>query len=154
MSELDIELKFAIHKICEEKVDEMISQAQWRMDQVQEAANEEVKSSMGDKFETTRAMMQREKEQAAQQLEECLKLKEALSKAHVNSIMDSIASGAVIVTNFGNFYLAAAVGKFTFENVVWYGVSTVSPIGQKLLGLKLGDSFELNGRTFKIEGLI
>ena len=41
----------------------------------QQAANEEGKSSAGDKYETGRAMMQIERDKAAQQLDEALKLK-------------------------------------------------------------------------------
>lgn len=151
MTMIEIELKLALHKICEDLVDERIARAQWRMEQVQEAANQESKSSMGDKYETTRAMMQSEKEQAALQMEESLKLKETLSRAHVNSLMDNIAAGAAIRTNHGSFYLSAAVGKFEHEGETWYGISGVSPIGQKLMGLAEGDSFELNNRKFVIE---
>lgn len=153
MAAITIELKMALHKKCNELVDEMISRGQWRIEQVQEAANEESKSSMGDKYETTRSMMQREKEQAEAQLEENLKLKEALYRIHVNSLMDTVAPGSAVRTNMGNFYLAAAVGKFKVEGEDWFGISAVSPLGQKLKGLEAGDSFELNNRKFVVKEL-
>ena len=153
MAAITIELKMALHEKCNQLVDEMIARGQWRIDQVQEAANEESKSSMGDKYETTRSMMQREKEQAEAQLDENLKLKEALYRIHVNALMDTVAPGAAVRTNMGNFFLAAAVGKFTVEGENWFGISAISPLGQKLKGLGKGDTFELNKRKFVIQEL-
>ena len=153
MSELTPNLKAALHGKCSELIEDMIQRAKWRMEQAQQAANEESKSSMGDKYETTRAMMQREVDQAREQLKEMLKLKDTLSHVHVNALLDKVALGALIRTNLGNFYLAVAVGKFTYEKETWFGISIVSPIGQKLKGLEKGDSFELNGNKVTIKDL-
>ena len=51
----------------------------------QEAANEEGKSSVGDKYETGRAMMQIERDKAAQQLDEALKLKNIIDQISIET---------------------------------------------------------------------
>jgi hypothetical protein len=71
-------VKSKLLAMCIEYVEQRISSATTAMQNAQEAANEEGKSSAGDKYETGRAMMQIERDQAAAQLDESLKLKRTL----------------------------------------------------------------------------
>ena len=68
------------------------------MRNAQEAANEESKSSAGDKYETGRAMMQIERDNAAAQLDEALKLKKTLSLISASENHHVISLGSIVIT--------------------------------------------------------
>ena len=68
-------LKEKLLTLCTQYVEEKINICTEAMRNAQDAANEEDKSSAGDKYETGRAMMQIERDNAAVQLDEALKLK-------------------------------------------------------------------------------
>ena len=59
---------------CHEVIDQKLLLAKQTMEMAQESANEENKSSVGDKYETGRAMAQQERDKAAVQLTELQKL--------------------------------------------------------------------------------
>ena len=68
------------------------------MNDAQRSANEEGKSSAGDKYETGRAMMQIERDKAANQLEEALKLKRILDQIQPEVQHERILIGSVVIT--------------------------------------------------------
>ena len=63
-------LKHELILRCHQYADSRIATARQAMSEAQTAANEESKSSIGDKYETGRSMMQIEGEKAAHQLAE------------------------------------------------------------------------------------
>ena len=89
-------LKKLLHEKCEEYIAKRIATAQNAMDEAQRAANEETKSSAGDKFETGRAMMHLEKQKNAFQLGEALKVQQQLSKVNPNKSYPYLAQMAML----------------------------------------------------------
>ena len=73
-------LKTEVYQVCLNLVNRKITQAISLMDEAQQAANSDTKSSAGDKHETSRAMAMLEKDKAANQLAEANKLKQLLSQ--------------------------------------------------------------------------
>ena len=120
------------------------------MNNAQAAANEEGKSSAGDKYETGRAMMQIERDKAAQQLEEALKLKKVLDGLDALIISKAVRLGSVVKTTNYNFYLSISAGKFLIGKEEYIAVSPISPIGKLLLNLKEGDQFVFNKKQEKV----
>ncbi len=115
-----------------------------------EAANNETKSSAGDKYETTRAMMHAELEKLSGQLDELQKVKEALYQAELAPVGPTIGVGNLVVTNAGLYFLAAGLGKVTVENEVVFVISTASPIGQLLFNKSVGNEIVFNNAAQKI----
>ncbi|MDW7693472.1 3-oxoacyl-ACP synthase [Flammeovirgaceae bacterium SG7u.111] len=148
--ELTIELKKQAHAACLEMVNERVDTAKSAMDAAQAAANEDTKSSAGDKYETGRAMMMLEKEKNAAQLEEAAKLKKVLIQLNPEKICTQISPGSLFQTTTGFFYLAVGLGKIETESLSFFAISPASPIAQQLRGLKVGESTSFNGNTFKI----
>ena len=72
------EIKRKLYQHCINFVDKRIAAAKETIAMAQESANEDTKSSAGDKYETGRAMAQLEIEKTAGQLEEALKDKKLL----------------------------------------------------------------------------
>ncbi|MGZ3925882.1 MAG: 3-oxoacyl-ACP synthase [Mucilaginibacter sp.] len=131
-----------------------IDTARQAIEATQQAANEETKSSAGDKYETGRAMMQQESDRNKAQLTEANKLMIALNHVPLNSISKTAETGSLIVTDNGRFYMAISAGTLVVNNESYFAVSPASPIGLKLKGQKAGDEFELNGKYYRIEAII
>ncbi|MFM9838818.1 MAG: 3-oxoacyl-ACP synthase [Cyclobacteriaceae bacterium] len=139
---------------CNDYVNKRIANSKQAMDDAQAAANEESKSSAGDKYETGRAMAQIERDNAAQQLEEALKLKNILSGLDSSIVNDSVRLGSVVETTGSNFYIAISTGKFLIEGKEYLIVSPNSPIGKLLLNLKVGDIFRFNSKEEVVKHVI
>lgn len=68
-----------------------------------EARDNDSKSSVGDKYETNRAMMQIELEKNNRQLAQYLKQKKELSDIDINKTFDKVEFGSLVLTNQGNY---------------------------------------------------
>lgn len=136
--------------LCNAFADARITSAQETMQQAQEAANAEGKSSAGDKYETGRAMAHLEKEKASAQLAAGNKLKEVLIKINPNQPVPRAALGSVVITNNGNYYLAISAGKLMVEGKEYLAVSPASPIGARLMGCAAGNEVTFQGKSFLI----
>jgi transcription elongation GreA/GreB family factor len=146
-------LKQDLHKLCLLFVDQRIENAQQALKNAQDSANTEEKSSAGDKYETGRAMAQIERDKAAQQLNEALKLKSVLDKI-TPGLSQSIGLGSVIITNSGNFYLSISAGKMSVGGIDFIALSSVSPIGAMLFNKKVGEKIIFNKQSFEIKDIL
>jgi len=96
-------VKIKLYERCLAFVEQRIASSQKAIEHAQQAANEETKSSAGDKYETGRAMMQLEIEKQSVQLGEAMKLKQTLTQINPEKTTDSIQSGSLVYTDQGNF---------------------------------------------------
>ena len=145
-----IGLKQKLYHHCQDFLDKRIFNAREAIRIAQESANDETKSSAGDKYETGRAMMQLEIEKNATQLEEALKQKVILDSINVEHQPVKIQIGSLVFTDHRNFFLAISVGLVVIEDKSFAVVSAQSPIGSKLIGLKSGDTFSFGNKTYKV----
>jgi transcription elongation GreA/GreB family factor len=143
-------LKQQLHSRCLTYVDERIKAAQEAIQIAQQSANEETKSSAGDKYETGRAMAQLEIEKNGVQLAEALRLKQTLEQIMPDLETKTVRVGSLVITNQGNFYIAISAGQFSIDNEAYFVISPASPIGQKLIGLHVEQGFSFNKRDFKV----
>ncbi len=136
---------------CFEYVEQRIETSKQAMKYAQESANTEEKSSAGDKYETSRAMAQIERDKAAHQLEEALKLKSILIQINPEFKNSKVNLGSLVIAESIRFYMAISVGKITIDGRDYLIVAVASPIGQLLLNLKVGDQFTFNKQMHVIE---
>ena len=141
------ELYGAIDIIFAEKIDYF----QQLIDDLR-SQNNETKSSMGDKYETSREMMQQEITRIQNQLNEFLVQHEQFQKIG-SKPSETIINGSYVSTSIGNFVIACSLGEITFENQKIFVLSKQTPLGQLLLGKKIGDVIEMNGKSIKINGV-
>lgn len=123
------------------------------MEDANETSQNETKSSMGDKYETTRSMMQIELENLSKQYTDAEKLYKILLGVSVEKQFDKVAFGSIVATNEGVFFVAAAVGKISSDAGNFIAISPVSPIAQVLIGCTIGETVKFNGRNILIEGI-
>lgn len=144
-------MKVELYQLCVEFVENRIALFSGAINDAQEGANSQTKSSAGDKHETGRAMAQLETEKNAQQLMEAKKLRAVLSQIDPKKLTETIELGSLVETSNGWFYIAISAGKLVHEGTMVFAVSPTSPIGRELLGKKKGDQLKFNGRPIAIK---
>lgn len=146
-----LQIKQDVFSACKTYITNRIDSARKAMDEAQEAANEETKGSVGDKHETGRAMMQIERDKYARQLADALEQNQALSQININNKADLIRPGHLIGTDNGCFFIAIAAGKVLAGSMEVITLAPQSPLGRAMLGKKIKDLVEYNGRTYLIQ---
>ena len=147
-------LKSEIHQACLDLVSNKISHAVGLMNEAQESANSDTKSSAGDKHETSRAMAMLEKDKAASQLAQANKLKQLLSQINPNIVSKKVGLGSLVKTNNGWFYISVGIGKVTVSGKTAFCMSLASPLGQALRDKKNGDTIYFNQQNIRVEKLL
>lgn len=150
MTENPLHLKKRLHKLCQQQIALRINTAKEAMDAAQAAANNEGKSSAGDKYETGRAMMQLERDQHARLLAEGLKLRQVLDNLDPSLLHDQVRLGSLVKTSGGNFYVSISLGKLTLDVTDYIAISPITPLGKALLGLKEGSSTFLSNQKIQV----
>ena len=107
------------------------------------AANNETKSSMGDKYETSREMVQQEINNLQVQLNENLKALNSLKLINTNQ-HSVIGLGSLVETEKGFFYIAVSLGEIRFQEKKIFVISIESPLAKAMHGKSKGDEFILN----------
>lgn len=130
--------------------EQRIENARQAMSAAQEAANNESKSSAGDKYETGRAMAQIERDKAAQQLSEALALKNSVEIIALNPPSGNVLLGSLVKTDGPHFFIAISAGKVRVDDTDFFVVAPASPIGRALIGLQMGDPFTFNNKVINI----
>ncbi|EMR01922.1 hypothetical protein [Cesiribacter andamanensis] len=139
-------LKQTLHALCLQQVQQRIDTARLAMEHAQAAANQEGKSSAGDKYETGRAMMQLERDQHARSLAEAQKLRQALEAIVPTRQSKQVQPGSLVRTSGGNFYLAVSLGRLVVQGTDYMAISPITPMGALLMGKGAGDHFVFNQR--------
>lgn len=145
-----METKKALYNYCVDFVNQRIESIRQALSSARESADEETKSSSGDKYETGRAMMQIEMENQMIQLQEARKLEDALRLIRPEVRTERVQPGSLVITGQGNFYLTIGIGKISLDEKDYFILAPSSPLGQLLLDKKVSDEYTFNGRTFKI----
>ena len=147
-------IKQILFNHCLSYIDQRIGNAEYALNSARESANNDTKSSSGDKHETGRAMAQLEQEKASQMITEANLLKQILIKIKPNYISKNIALGSLVITNRGTYYIAISAGKIIVDQKEYNAISTNSPIGSKLIGSQQKSSFQLNDIIYQIEEIL
>lgn len=142
--------KQKVHQACLDLLEQKISIARQGMEEAQASANNETKSSAGDKYETGRAMSQRERDLHARQLAELVNMKKMLNTIDPSKKCESVELGALVETNTACFFISASIGAIKIQENQVMAISAVSPIAQAILGKKAGDDFEWMKNSGKV----
>lgn len=148
----DTSLKERLFLHCENLIAEKVQSLKVALSQITESANNETKSSAGDKHETARAMMQLEQEKLSRQINDALQVQAELSSLPKNT-STSVTKGSLIYTNRGQIFIAVAIGKIEFEENTVIIISDKSPLALKFMGLKQGASLDFNGVNYQITSI-
>jgi transcription elongation GreA/GreB family factor len=145
--------KIALHQACLNRLTQDLERLQKAIDSVQDDANQETKSSAGDKYETSRAMLQMEKDKYTLQYEQFQQLLLQLQALDPNKETTTAGPGSLIQCPDAWYYLAISLGKIQAGDQTAFVLSPESPLGEVLLKKKQGDKFDFRGKKMEILGL-
>jgi transcription elongation GreA/GreB family factor len=146
-------LKQRLFDHCVSYVTQRINNSNEAIRSAQESANEESKNSSGDKYETSRAMMQIDVEQNLTQLAQAKRLKSLLDKINLTAKSDVVQNGSLVVTDEAKYFIAISIGQVKIDGDNVFIISSESPIGSKMIGLRVNDNFSFGNRSQRITRL-
>ena len=116
-----------------------------------EDAKNDAKGSAGDKHETALSMMHIEQEKLNHKLKEVIDQKAILDKIDPTVVSNKIGLGSLVQANGIYLYVSLALTKINIDNIAVIALSPQSPLGNKLIGMEVGFSFEINTTQYLIE---
>lgn len=145
-----LELKRDIFRVCSEKVSQRIASLEAELHTLAESASSDTKSSMGDKYETAREMINLEKEKFSTQLADAQKMKATLDSLDIETVNQKAVLGSLIKSSTCLFFLSISLGKIVVNGKEVFVLSPASPIGQGLMGKQMNNSIEFAGKLERI----
>ena len=116
-------------------------------------AQNDAKSSAGDKHETALSMMHLEQEKLSAKLQEAIHFKEVLSKIDLSVNSQKVVLGSLVKANGLQLFISAALPKITIDGVAVLALSPQSPLGSQLVGKEIGAVVEVNASKFTVEDI-
>jgi hypothetical protein len=144
MEDEKISFKSRLKDFCVGLLEQRLDTVEKLVLTAQESANNEGKSSAGDKYETGRAMGHLQKEMYQQQAE---KIRHELLKAKSTEIKfqpGSIRKGTVIKTDRLSVFICVGLGKKTIDDLTVLFVSDEAPLYNQLSKKTAGEAFVID----------
>ena len=138
---------------CLQVVSDKFSGLQKALNELKESISNETKSTAGDKHETARAHLQIEQEHISRQLREVLDQKAILEQTDFSIESSAVIKGSLLKTSKGYLLISIAAGKLNVDGITVFALSPLSPLGTKLMGLKVGDAAKMNELNYTIEAI-
>ena len=134
-----------------DQVRQRIQAAREAMQQAQDAANSEEKSSAGDKYETGRAMGHLQKNMHARQLAAAIQELALLQAVPTEIHYLAGAPGAILEVEGMIFFISVGLGKQQVEGQTVLFLSPQAPLAKLLLGRHAGESILFNQKTIVLK---
>lgn len=115
-------------------------------------SNNDTKSSMGDKYETGREMLQQEIDNLQNQLNAFLLQKQSILSIKTDKC-SKVEKGSLVETEKGMFYISASVGEIHFEGKKIIAVSEESPLAMAMKGKVENERFAINNISQVIKNI-
>lgn len=135
---------------CVALLRERVDTARQAMEAAQESANNEEKSSAGDKYETGRAMSQIDRDRSAGQMDDAIQEMLKLQSLDAEKLFDHANNGALVQCGATLYFIAAGLGIISHEGHKVVVLSPMAPLSNALRGKGRGDKILFNGNTFEI----
>ena len=139
---------------CADYVEERVSRLQSSIKDLEHDLGNETKSSAGDKYETSREMMNTEINKLQNQLQSFKKLKEVLAVIENRKASTTVQLGSIVKTDAANYFISIPVGEIKVEEEKYYAIGLNSPIGKLLLGKEKGEQFIFQQKEFSIKKIL
>lgn len=151
---MNISTKEQLYKICEAYLQKRLDAIEDRLQDISDSMGAETKSSVGDKYETGRAMLHLEKDKQMRQLATLVESKKLLSAVNPSVQLSKVERGALVKTNQGSFFISISAGKLLLDGNTYFSISLASPIGKLLFQKSEGEGFEFRGNKYIIESVV
>lgn len=148
---MDKLIKQQLIDACEVYVEAKLQMVQSAIDDLEAALKLETKCSMGDKYETGRAMLHLEFEKLAGQHEQFKTLRKTVRMLPAGRTDKAVTFGSVLKTSQANYFIAIPAGELKVKDGKYYAVGANAPIAKVLTGKTAGDVVSFNGRDIQIQ---
>ena len=115
------------------------------------------KSSMGDKYETSRAMIHLEMEKISKRLQVLQTIRLTVNNEIQHSKIDkeepTIGLGSLVELNTGMVLILAPYGLLKTTNMDIMVISPKAPLATEMMGLKKGGEFRFNKRAYVVKNI-
>jgi transcription elongation GreA/GreB family factor len=143
--------KQKVYQKFKQVVTDKIDRLQKQLAELKESTVNETKSTVGDKYETTRALLQTEQDTVRKKIQEARD--QEVSYHQIDNTITSpvIRPGSLVKTSNGWFFISVALGKIIVDGKTVTAISPLSPLGQSLIGLTTNTAIEIKGIYYLIE---
>jgi transcription elongation GreA/GreB family factor len=151
MKSLDLPLlKVAFFDACLNALVAKGIEIKTEVEQLRVSIANDSKSSMGDKYETSREMMQQEINRLEQQI--ALNAQQIFTLKSINTDKKyiQVEKGSLVETAIGLFFISVSYGEIKANEHSCFMISEFAPLAKLLLKKKTGDTVELNKKLIKI----
>ena len=145
-----IKLKTELKAMAVDILEERIHQSNAAMASAQDAANNEDKSTVGDKHEVSRSMAMFDREIHAKQLEAAKKELALVLHTDVTQLHSTIIAGTYVEAENGKYFFLSGLGTIETSFGKVYFLSLNSPLGKTFTNKKTGDVIEFNKTSIRI----
>ena len=145
-----MDFKTEIIQYCRKSLSDKVSGLKEKLNELVLDAQNDSKSSAGDKHETARAMMQLEQEKILTQLGEAGRQLDNLSAINFSESPQTVLPGALIETDKGTILLAVAMGKVNVMGKDVMVISPQAPLAKAMMNARENDLLVFSATDYKI----
>lgn len=142
-------LNIKARNFCLKIIEERLQNYQQDLNNLKQSAGEETKSSMGDKYETGRSMVQQEMDKLQGRVAELNKLKKVLAGLKPSQ-SNKVVMGSFVNTGQLNLYISVSLGQLKMDDTHFIAISPATPLAQEIMGLGKGEKVVLNKIEYRI----
>lgn len=145
--------KDQIFEQIERELKQKISDIQTEISSLRQEMSEDTKSSAGDKFETSREMMNQSINRLQDSLQQQKKQLQQLEGLKNSKPTEKVGMGSYVCTEKANFLFGLAFGKVNSSKDNIFALSLNSPLGRIFLDQKVGDTVKMNQTNYTIKSI-
>ena len=142
--------KIEVIKFLQEEILSKHRSLTFDYEQLEQSLANETKSSAGDKYETSREMIQQEMNKLAEQIQKYELYSQYLQQIKQQESKFTIGEKALVETSMGLFFIGIPLGIIKIEGQTLICISTSSPIYQAMKDLPQNASFNWQGKEVKV----
>lgn len=147
------DIKATLFGLCQSKLEENAQELKDAIADFQNAANNETKSTAGDKHDTARSMAQIEVEKLSHQLANTMKDLATLHQMNIKKEYTKASTGAIVETDSLSLFISIALGRIEMDGKTYFCLSSSAPIAQKIIGKAKGETYTMNGVANEIKNI-
>lgn len=145
--------KEEVIKACIQLVNGRIGEVEAALKDADDALANDTKSSAGDKYETSREMVQQDINRYQKQLSLAQNDANVLQKIDLSQSLSMVVTGSLVQTDVGFYFVSISIGLVKVADKSIYVISPLSPLGQLLIGKSVGETISFNNKEQKIIGI-
>jgi hypothetical protein len=143
-------LKIKLKNRCINKLQERLAVAEQLISRAQDSANNEGKSSAGDKYETGRSMGQLEKQMYQKQAHQLRTELSLVTSTDITRNTRQVMRGSLIFADTLVIFVCAGLGKQVVDNITVLFISDAAPLFKLIRDKTTDEGFTMNNQLFTI----